>query len=328
LTVCGEIAVRLWDGARGGTTSLYDHVVPVGLRFKMRPGHSLRVPERYGDVLYRINRAGYRDGEPRPGRRRIVVLGDSVSFGLGARQEKIWPALLEQQLERARREPREVENLAIWAYDTEQEAAALREDGLALRPELVIVQFYMNDFSIAQPSAGSPPAPPTLGQRLTALKNRVLYSSALYRRLHQAGAGLAFLLVHDVRRRHFPETLNDAEPRGQSAMLRATPDDADVAAFRALREIRNLARGHGARLLVVLSPDEVQLFSTRFDLINRRFAAFCRREGIALLDPLPVYRAAPERLDLYYDGVHYSPAGHALLARLVFDELVRRGFVR
>jgi len=101
-----------------------------------------------------------------------------------------------------------------------------------------------------------------------------------------------------------------------------------VAAFAAIREIRDLARGHGARFLVILSPDETQLFSGRFDLINRRMAAFCHREGIPLLDPLPVYRATPERRELFYDGVHYSPAGHALLARLVTAELSRLHFVR
>lgn len=328
LAVLGEIAVRIWDGAHGGTGSLYDYVVMVGSRFKMRSGASILVPERYGDIRYRINRAGYRDDEPREGRRRIVVLGDSVSFGLGVRQEEIWPSLLEQRLQREGRHPEAVENLAIWAYNTANQVDALREDGLPLQPEVVILQFYMNDFSIPRrPGPGAAAPPPSLGQRLTALKNRLLYSSALYRRLHQAGAGLAYALFHDLRRRRFPETLNDAEPRTKSELLRATPDDEDVAAFREIRKIRDLARGHGARLLVVLSPDEVQLFTDRFDLVNDRMAAFCRQEGIDLLDPLPVYRASPDRLDLYYDGVHYSPRGHALLAGLVFDELRRRGMI-
>ena len=326
--VLGEAAVRLWDGALGGTGSLYDYVVPTGSRFKMRPGVSVVVPERYGDIRYRFNRAGYRDDEPQPGR-RILVLGDSVSFGLGVDQESIWPQVLERSLGSTGLVPHQVDNLAIWAYNTAQEADALREDGLALRPEVVILQFYMNDFSIPPPAVpGTPPAPPSLGQRLTALKNRVLYSSALYRRLHQAGAGLAYLVLHDLRRHRFPETLNDAEPRSQSAMLRNTPDDEDVAAFREIRRIRDLTRSLGARFLLILSPDETQLFSSRFDAINRRIAELCRREGIAVLDPLPVYRAAPGRLELYLDGVHYSPQGHALLARLVEDELRRRGFVR
>jgi lysophospholipase L1-like esterase len=327
--VLGEIAVRIWDGTRGGTGSLYDDVVPAGSRFKMRSGSSILVPERYGDIRYRINRAGYRDDEPQPGRRRIVVLGDSVSFGLGVQQEKIWPALLEQRLRREGLQPRAVENLAIWAYNTANEADALREDGLPLRPDVVILQFYMNDFSIAPPlKPGVEPKPPSLGQRLTALKNRLLFRSALYRRLYQAGTGLSFALFHDLRRRRFPDTLNDAEPRGQSARLRAMPDDADVAAFREVRAIRDLARGHGAGLLMVLSPDEVQLFTGRFDVVNERMRAFCAREGIDLLDPLPAYRASPDRLKLYYDGVHYSPRGHALLARLVFAELARRGLLR
>ena len=79
------------------------------------------------------------------------------------------------------------------------------------------------------------------------------------------------------------------------------------------------------RLLVLLSPDEVQLFTARFDAINARFGAFCGREGIDLFDPLPALRASADRAHLFNDGVHYSRQGHALLARLLAADLARRG---
>ena len=324
--VLGEVAVRIWEGFRGGTGSLYDEVVTAGSRFKMRPG-SVTVPERYGDIHYSFNRDGYRDGEPRPAARRIVVLGDSVSFGLGVDQDEIYPAVLERRLNAGRRQDWDVINLAIFAYNTADELESLRTDGLKHRPELVILEFYMNDFSI--PSAGSKgapaPPPPSLLNRLAALKNRIVYKSALYRRLYQAGTGLTFVLFHDLRRNRYPGTLNDDEPRNKSAFLAATPDDGAVAAFRLIREIHRLAGENGARLLVLLSPDEVQLYTDRFDGINARLHSFCRREGIDLFDPLPVLRSAAHRAQLFNDGVHYSRRGHALLAQLLFDDLTRRG---
>lgn len=327
LLVAGEITAQAWDFFHGGAGSLYDHVVPVGAgpRFKMRPGAAVTVPERYGDIFYRFNRDGYRDDDPGPGpTRRIVLLGDSVSFGLGVDQDGIYAALLERRLRRESRQPWEVVNLAIFAYNTADELEALRRDGLKHRPELVLLQFYMNDFSI--PAAGGPaPPPPSLAHRLAAIKNRFAFKSAFYRRLHQARTGLTFHLFHDIRRTRYPETLNADEPRDKSAYLAATPENSAVAAFRSIREIHRLTRENGARLLVVLSPDEVQLFDHRYDGINERFRAFCRREGIALFDPLPALRASPDRIRLFNDGVHYSPEGHALLARLLFGELTRRG---
>jgi len=322
----GEIAVRVWEGFSGGTGSLYDEVVPAGSRFKMRPG-AVTVPERYGDIHYSFNREGYRDGEPWPAARRIVVLGDSVSFGLGVDQDEIWPAVLERRLNAGRGQDWDVINLAIFAYNTADELETLRTDGLKHRPELVILEFYMNDFSIS--SAGGagapPPPPPSLLNRLAALKNRLVYKSALYRRLYQAGTGLTFVLFHDWRRNRHPDTLNDDEPRSKSAFLAATPDDGRIEAFRCLREIHRLAGEKGARLLVFLSPDEVQLYTARFDGINARLHAFCRREGIGLFDPLPALRSAAHRAQLFNDGVHYSRQGHALVARLLFDDLRRHG---
>lgn len=325
LLVAGELGVRAVDALRGGTGSLYDHIVlgPPGSRFRLLPG-TVTVPERYGDVVYRLNRGGYRDrdGEPRPGSRRIVLLGDSVSFGLGVEQNAIYPALLEKRLGSSW----DVVNLATFAYNTADERAALQEDGLKLRPELVILQFYMNDFTIPA-AGGSRPAPPGFLDRLAALRNLVLSRSALYRRLHQGGTALTFHLFHDLRRRRFPERLNADEPRQKSAYLAGTPDDGAVAAFREIREIHRLTRKSGARFLVVLSPDEVQLFDRRYDGINERFRAFCRREGIGLFDPLPALRADSDPVRLFNDGVHYSPEGHALLARLLHGELVRRRLV-
>jgi lysophospholipase L1-like esterase len=323
--VVGEIAVRIWDGFHGGTGSLYALIVPVGHRFKMRPGTAVIAPERYGDIDYRFNSLGYRDDEPVPGRRRIVFLGDSVTFGLGVRQERIYASLLERRLRREAGDW-EVDNLAIFAYHTGNELETLETDGLKLRPELVLVQLYMNDFTIP-PEAGGTAPPPSLGDRLTAVKNRVLYSSALYRRLNQAVEGLGYLLVHDARRRWFPESLNNAEPSGELAMLAATPDDEKIAAFRLLRRIRDVAQAHGARTMVILMPDELQLFTRRYDGINERVAAFCRRQGIGLYDPLPAMRASPRRADLYLDGVHLTETGHRLVAGLLFDELSRRGLL-
>jgi lysophospholipase L1-like esterase len=323
LCAAGEIGARVWDQFQGPTGSLYDFIVPAGNRFKLRADTAVTVPERYGDIVYRFNHEGYRDADhdPRERRQRIVWLGDSVSFGLGVAQDRTFVGRLQKELA-SQSPPYDLVNLSIFAYHTGNELDALREDGLKYRPGLVVVQFYMNDF--ATPGAAAPPAPPSVSDRLTAVKNRFVYKSALYRRLNEAVGRLGYVCFHDLRRRHFPETLNDNEPRGDRERLLANPDDRSIAAFAALLGIRDTAARAGARLFVFISPDEVQLFTRRYDLVNERFARFCRANRIDSFDPLPQLRASPQRVSLFYDGVHYSAAGHALMARLLSTALHQR----
>jgi lysophospholipase L1-like esterase len=323
--VLGEAGLRLWDHFHGKTGSLYDYVVPVGTRFKMRAGVTVIVPERYGDIRYSFNRQGYRDVDHDPAKpgRRLLWLGDSVTFGLGVAQDRTYAARIARQLA-ARQPPWETVDETIFAYDTRHELETLEEDGLEYRPEVIVLQFYMNDFSISSPHPR--PRDISWSDRLTALKNRLVYKSALYLRVQQLLTGAGYHLFHAARRRYLPQTLNANQPQAQSAYLAAHPDDATLPTFTALAAIGALARRHGARLLVFITPDEVQLFTPRYDVINRRVASFCRRQGIPTFDPLPALRTRADRGRLFYDGIHYSDHGHAVVASLLLAALDRGGF--
>lgn len=338
----GEILVRAVEHFLAPTGSLYSLIVPRPPgRFVLRQNADLTAPERYGDIRYRLNREGYRDTDHDPktkSTRRILLLGDSVTFGLGVPQDRIYAARLGSELARRGGASPEVINLAVFAYDTLDELAAFEEEGAKYRPEIVVLQFYLNDFSIrmkakanAAPRAGAtaPPAPPapTLGQRLIAVKNRVLFGSALYRRLNQLVAGASYRLFHDLRRERYPDTLNRDEIRADAAYLAEHPDDAAVPAFDAIARVRRAAEENGARFLVLLSPDEVQLFDRSFDGVTERILRFCVTQKIDCFDPLPAFRARTDKARLFLDGVHYSAHGHAVVAGLLADELARRGEV-
>lgn len=333
----GEILVRGVEHFLAPTGSLYSLIVPRKTgRFVLRPNADLTVPERYGDIRYRLNREGYRDVDHAPeakAARRALLLGDSVTFGLGVPQDRIYAARLQAELARRGEGSAEVINLAVFAYDTLDELAAFEEDGAKFRPETVVLQFYLNDFSVrmkvqrnASVASPTPPAP-TLGQRLIAVKNRVLFGSALYRRLNQGVAGLSYQLFHDLRRAQFPETLNHDEIQADAAYLADQPEDSAVPTFDAIAQIRRAAEDNGARFLVFLSPDEIQLFDRKFDGVTARLLGFCSARGIACFDPLPAFRARGDKIRLFLDGVHYSPHGHAVVAQLLAEELTRRGWV-
>ncbi|HUQ87604.1 MAG TPA: GDSL-type esterase/lipase family protein [Vicinamibacterales bacterium] len=107
----------------------------------------------FAGVPVRINSMGFRDRkeyslEKSANTFRILVLGDSVTFGHGTLDETTYPYLLEQQLRKWRPDVKwEVWNLGVPGYNTGQELAYLEEIGPRAQPDLVIVGFYPNDFS-------------------------------------------------------------------------------------------------------------------------------------------------------------------------------------
>jgi hypothetical protein len=107
----------------------------------------------FAGVPVKINSLGFRDhreytlAKP-PGTFRILVIGDSVTFGHGATFETTYPYLLEERLRQWRSDVRwEVWNLGVPGYNTRQEVTYLTEVGPRFQPDLVVIGFFRNDFS-------------------------------------------------------------------------------------------------------------------------------------------------------------------------------------
>ncbi|HET9317491.1 MAG TPA: SGNH/GDSL hydrolase family protein, partial [Vicinamibacteria bacterium] len=94
-----------------------------------------------------VNRRGYRGREhtvrPPPGRTRVVMLGDSIAYGAGVRDEQTFSAQLETI------DPRlDVVNLAVGGYGTDQELVRLEREGMGYSPDVVLLHFCLfSDFA-------------------------------------------------------------------------------------------------------------------------------------------------------------------------------------
>lgn len=96
------------------------------------------VSHRTGEPIeYRINSQGLRDTETPyekpPGVFRIVLLGDSRTFGFGMAIEKHFSSLIEGYFENL-----EVINMGVSGYGVDQELLFLRAEGFRYQPDLVI----------------------------------------------------------------------------------------------------------------------------------------------------------------------------------------------
>ena len=143
----------------------------------------------FAGVRVRINSLGFRDHreystEKPPGTFRILVIGDSVTFGHGATFETTYPFLLEQRLKQWRPEVGwQVWNLGVPGYNTRQEVTYLQEIGPRFQPDLVIIGFYPNDFTDNE-DAGPPSALERASVAVIRAVQRRLYSAEFYKRVY------------------------------------------------------------------------------------------------------------------------------------------------
>jgi predicted small integral membrane protein len=143
----------------------------------------------FAGVPVQINSLELRDSREyqlakRPNTFRILVLGDSVTFGHGSLSEHTYPYLTEQALKAWRPDiDWQVWNAAVPGYNTSQELAHLLEVGDRFRPDLVVVGFFENDLV-----ANSPPQNPgrlrLLATRAASIARQHLYSLELYKKAY------------------------------------------------------------------------------------------------------------------------------------------------
>jgi lysophospholipase L1-like esterase len=167
-----------WDEKRGTIGFLVSH-----------PTRGQRLGYNYdgwfAGVPVRTNALGFRSDRQdqlakSPNTFRILVLGDSVTFGHGAVHD--YPSLFEQTLKAWRPDVDwQVWNLGVPGYNTSQELAYLNEVGQAYQPDLVVVGFYIND--IVDNRTRTPSAVRTAASRSLALLQTHWYSTEYYKRV-------------------------------------------------------------------------------------------------------------------------------------------------
>jgi hypothetical protein len=87
-------------------------------------------------------------GNKSPGTPRILVLGDSITWGQGVRDwQDTWPERVARELERSGR-PHEMAVLSLPGRNIPEHLAEFEYWGRQLQPDVVIYQWYVNDIEI------------------------------------------------------------------------------------------------------------------------------------------------------------------------------------
>jgi hypothetical protein len=99
------------------------------------------------DIPVRINSLGFRGdevtAEPRPGVPRILMLGDSITWGDYVRDEETYVRQTANALESTLGYPVDVINAGVGDTGSLEQIDILEESGLRVHPDLVVLGFYL-----------------------------------------------------------------------------------------------------------------------------------------------------------------------------------------
>lgn len=264
------------------------------------------VPGEY-DVRITTNSAGMRGpreyGVPRPpGVRRVLLLGDSFTFGFGVEDHEVASAVLEDQLNARPGAPRtEVLNLGVSGFGQAEELVTFGERGRAYQPDAVVVLYFDND--IGNNAVAQLYGVGTDG-RVTRTGNAYLPGAKLQERLY-AIAPVRWLFEHseawNLVRNRLSALVQNAllERQGLQKFDDSTPVGVELT--RALlAALAAEARAAGARPVFLVIPN--QLMTSNFPLDS----AAVDEMGATLVDG----REFLEPADYYRRDGHWRASGH------------------
>ena len=268
----------------------------------------------YKDGPAKTNELGLRDTPFRDDAdRKILLLGDSVSWADGIMDTRAaYPYLLERLLERAMPgKTMEVINAGVPGYSTFQQAAYFAKRGVKLEPDLVVLQFCLNDVieryrTLAQYGGDNVHQGIDTRQVVRGVTGTIIRHS-------RAGEYFVRFLQQRSRGREAYDVAGLASDR-----LSPQLQSAWELVFSELDTIVNTAREHDVPLMLVIAPYRFQLE----DAENLRqpqdaLLAYARRHKLPVFDLLPGFAEQRGKAELFNDDNHFSLAGHQLAALLL-----------
>jgi len=314
--------------------------------FKLKPNFSGNQVTPEFAVPININSKGLRDDEvefEKPENyKRVLVLGDSFTFGSGVSSENTYSNQLEALLNhRQTGEIWQVVNSGVGAYGTLQEYVFLEEEGWKYEPDFLILQFLANN---------------DLTDNLYPFRHVVRDGRIYFKadgntsRLLTGAKKLLRSYSHAYRffgdRYHLIRIQLGLEPffREWSDLYDLAPSEEISKAWKVTEEylykISTAANRHKVDLLVINVPAKFilddglwQAFLENYgkksdtvdwDLASKQLQRICANLQIPVLDLTPHFRALEEPLNYYQEqGGHWNQKGHHMVAQQVHDYLSR-----
>ncbi|MET0554840.1 MAG: GDSL-type esterase/lipase family protein [Vicinamibacteria bacterium] len=253
---------------------------------------------------------------------RVLVLGDSITFGTGVADEETFAHLLG-------RRGLTVANFAVPGWGTDQSLLRFEREGGLFRPSVVALNVCLaNDLADNMlPSYLYDPHWPkpyfTAEDGELRLHDAHVHPSAAVRAWRSLWERSHLLNLLAAPAGGPAEESDDAHWLGRRKRAVKDEESAVRLAVLQVRRLRARADGAGARFVVLLHPDRAA-FEERSDLSGLLGEAL-RADGIETIDLAERYRqSAWVFSDLTLDGLgHLSPRGHQVVADVLAAAIQR-----
>jgi lysophospholipase L1-like esterase len=267
-------------------------------------------------------------------RPRLLFLGDSFTYGLGASDDEIFVNITAKNLGDV-----EVLNAGVNGYGQRDQLAMLDAIGDRLQPDLVVLMFFWNDLedNLKENRATFEVVDGRVNR--TDLEVPSTFDPLAMRsapQLEQPSAGSPFYYVREMikegskgfRYRYFGISERDITNEAQKAEAWAVTRELFVAIDLRVREL-------GSRLLVISIPDHNKVNASavikNIDPINYDIEGELRTtleslgiEYIDLLEPMSAAYQATNSDLYYYADRHLTPLGNQVVANAISDVIGER----
>ncbi|MBI5814215.1 MAG: SGNH/GDSL hydrolase family protein [Nitrospinae bacterium] len=275
---------------------------------ELAPGSSATLMK----VPVSVNSHGFRDDEygvEKPaGVYRIMLLGDSLTFGWGAKREERFSQLLEAGLNRemapagnARRA--QVMNTGTVNYNTAQEAALYMERGRKFKPDMVILNYFIND------------AEEALAHKSPRLLSYSYFAMWLWGKLGMVRTALEG---------------GGGDYKSYYRSLYSAGSPGWEAAMGAMAELGRQAKADGVVYVVAILP-ELHAVGRNYEFadIHEKVRNAAISGGADLVIDLAGQFAAeaPQSLWVAPDDAHPNKKGHEIIANAIMAKLTQAGLV-
>lgn len=285
--------------------------------------HVIRV---YGDrkIKIDINSNGFRGEEipdlKKPYETRILVLGDSITFGPYTPKNYTYVELAKAYLREASRQ-REIGfiNGGVEGIGTKDELDILVDQGLAVSPDVVVVGFYLNDANPPDRLAAGL-ANPGFVRRHSVLAQTIYraYKSQQYRKEKMKEANMYAWL-------NIPPPPDLRKNRSSLLYYAAVAEKDWGAAWNPnswtgideqMKRLQLLSQKYNFRVVVLAFPVSFQV-DTEYveDGPQQRIGLLARKYNFYFLDLLPVFRSSIDKRPLFEDWCHLTIYGHDLVGK-------------
>jgi lysophospholipase L1-like esterase len=256
-----------------------------------------------------INAQGIRDDEPalpKPfGEKRLLVLGDSVTFGAFVSTQDSWPAQLNERL---KPDGWRVLNGGVTGYDPSQEVDWLETYGWPLQPDVLAIAFCRNDTA---PSDRGP-----------CLAHRPM------------GAALRFVAEHSIVAHQLQHRMWRMQLRaGMASATRKPADDPDSEVLSgwplvalSYRRLAKLAQVRHLPVVLVIFPARDQMDGSNPDDFSEQLHALAQELNWTVIDLQDAFAEDTASLFVGTDPIHPNAEGYRLAAERV-EQVLRRAHV-